>query len=167
MRTPPVHRRSAALLGVFLLGACAQDAPNDVTIGLRNPTVTLAGTTRFDVGRFAGDWVTVDCIGSCDAAARYIVATEGVFVRRAGDEDTPYLIGGPGILRQMGGEDTLVVMWVDDGFRTAAIGDAEGRWAAILNRSADVSPDRINAAKEVLDFNGWDVSKLMRVKPLV
>jgi apolipoprotein D and lipocalin family protein len=54
-------------------------------------------------------------------------------------------------------------MWVDEGFRTAAVGDANGRWAAILDRNATSSPDRIKAATEILDFNGWDISQLRKV----
>ena len=103
------------------------------------------------------------CLGRCDFVVRYVVATKGVFVRRAGEKDTPYLISAPGILRQMGGDGTLVVMWVDEGFRTAVVGDADGRWAAILNRSRKPAADRIKAATEILDFNGWDISKLRKV----
>ena len=104
------------------------------------------------------------CLGSCARTERYVQATEGVYLRRMGDVETPFLISAPGVLRQMGGDDRLVVMWVDEGFRTAAIGDADGRWAAILNRNRKSARDRIKAATEILDFNGWDVSKLRVVK---
>ncbi|MFC6637587.1 hypothetical protein [Sulfitobacter sediminilitoris] len=92
------------------------------------------------------------------------MATDDVFVRQAEGQDTPYLISAPGVLRQMGGDETLVVMWIDEGFRTAAIGDADGRWAAILNRNRKAARDRITAATEILDFNGWDVAKLRKVE---
>ena len=74
------------------------------------------------------------------------------------------MITAPGVLRQVEGDGTLVVMWVDEGFRTAAVGDADGRWAAILNRNRKAAPDRIAAATEILDFNGWDVAKLRKVE---
>lgn len=132
-------------------------------IGLRNPTAPLGGTSRFDADRFAGDWQTVACLGTCDAAVRYAVTTNGLYLRRANGQDTAFRIAAPGILRQSGGDQVLVVMWVDEGFRTAAIGDAEGRWAAILNRNRRPAADRIKAATEILDFNGWDTGKLRKI----
>lgn len=135
----------------------------DIDIPLRNPTAPLGGTSRFDVTRFAGDWETVGCLGGCDAQVSYIEATDGVLVRAVGEDQTPYTISAPGVLREMGGEGTLVVMWIDEGFRTAAVGDADGRWAAILNRGRTGGADRIRAAREILDFNGWDVSQLREV----
>ncbi|MGC1504347.1 MAG: lipocalin [Sulfitobacter sp.] len=148
---------------MFLTG-CASQPPSEVVIGLRNPTVAFGATSRFDSARFAGEWQTVACLGSCARSENYVVASDGVYLRRTGDVDTPFLISAPGVLRQMGGDGTLVIMWVDEGFRTAAIGDADGRWAAILNRRRKPASDRIRAATEILDFNGWDVSKLRVVK---
>ncbi|MBM1761929.1 lipocalin [Sulfitobacter geojensis] len=162
---PPVHRRIAAFAIAAALAGCAAEPPApELVIGLRNPTVAFGGTSRFSAERFAGAWETVACLGSCVKSERYVQATEGVYLRRTGDVETPFLISAPGVLREMGGDDRLVVMWVDEGFRTAAIGDADGRWAAILNRNRKPARDRIKAATEILDFNGWDVSKLRVVK---
>jgi apolipoprotein D and lipocalin family protein len=147
-----------------LISACAAPPAANVEIGFRNPTAPIGGTSRFDKARFAGDWSTVACLGTCATEVRYVVATDDVFVRQAEGQDTPYLISAPGVLRQMGGDETLVVMWIDEGFRTAAIGDADGRWAAILNRNRKAARDRITAATEILDFNGWDVAKLRKVE---
>jgi apolipoprotein D and lipocalin family protein len=163
--TPGVHRRAAAwALGlVALLAACGAPAP-EVATPFRDPKAAFGGTTRFEVGRFAGDWHTVACLGACDIKQSFVVATDGVFVRRTERGDTPYLVSAPGVLRQMGGDATLVVMWVDDGFRTAAIGDADGRWSAVIDRSAKPGADRLAAAVEILDFNGWDVTRLKRTR---
>lgn len=162
LSVPTVHRRAAALMIALGLVACTQSPMPDVTIGLRNPTAPLGGTSRFDQARFAGDWTTVACLGSCAPTVRYLAATDGVYLRQVAGDETPFLMSAPGVLREMGGSQTLVVMWVDEGFRTAAVGDAGGRWAAILDRDSG-SPDRIKAATEILDFNGWDVSKLRKV----
>ncbi|MCX7560833.1 lipocalin [Sulfitobacter sp. F26204] len=140
------------------------EPPADVEIGFRNPTAVIAGTSRFDAARFAGEWQTVACLGRCAGSVRYLAATDGVYLRRTAGGDTPYLIAAPGVLRRTGAEETLVVMWVDEGFRTAAIGDADGRWAAVLDRSGKPGADRVKAAMEILDFNGWDVSQLRKIK---
>ena len=163
-RTPRVLRRGAALAALFLLAGCDLPGQKDVAVGYRNPTVTLAATTRFDADRFMGDWQTVACIGTCATRARYVELTEGVFRRETTSGVTSYMISPPGVMREMGGDETLVVMWVDEGFRTAAIGDADGRWAAVIDRTGHGGADRVKAAIEVLDFNGWDVTKLRRVK---
>lgn len=162
-RTPDVLRRVAAGVLALCIGACAAQPPAEAMIGLRNPTVPLGGTSRFDADRFAGDWQTVACLGTCDPAQRFEVATDGTYLRRAVGQDRAFRITAPGILRQSGGDQVLVVMWVDEGFRTAAIGDADGGWAAILNRSRSPAPDRIRAATEILDFNGWDTGKLRKI----
>lgn len=158
-RTPYVHRRIAACVTALTLTACSMPQVEDVEIGLRNPTTPLGGTSRFDVSRFAGEWRTLQCLGTCDSTVQYVEATDGVLLRRADDDKTPFLVPSPGVLREMGGAETLVVMWVDEGFRTAVVGDAEGRWAAVIDRGAG-SADRLAAAREILDFNGWDVSQL-------
>ncbi|KIN63959.1 Lipocalin-like protein [Sulfitobacter noctilucicola] len=156
-------RAAMGAMAMFLVGCTAEPLP-EIEIGLRNPTVPLGGTSRFEAGRFAGDWQTVRCLGECERSVTYQVATDGVFLRRAGDTLTAYSVPAPGILREMGGDSTLVVMWVDEGFRTAAVGDADGRWAAVLGRSRKTAPDRVKAATEILDFNGWDIAKMQVVK---
>lgn len=105
------------------------------------------------------------CIGKCAPQVRYAVATDDVFVRSVGDQSVGYVVEAPGVLREMGSTARLVVMWVDEGFRTAAVGDADGRWAGIIARDRRGGDDRIVAAREILDFNGWDLSKLEEVLP--
>ena len=157
----------AWVFGVFALGmaACSAPTPPSKTgIGYRNPTAIIGGTSRFDRAKFAGDWITVSCLGSCAPNENYKAATDGVYLRTVGGETKDYVITSPGVLRRQGSTDRLVVMWVDTGFRTAVIGDADGRWAAILDRSTNPGRDRIAAAIEILDFNGWDTTRLQKVK---
>ena len=52
------------------------------------------------------------------------------------------------------------VLWVDDEYRTAVVGTPSGRAGWILNRTPDISEDRLEAAKAVLSFNGYDVNAL-------
>jgi apolipoprotein D and lipocalin family protein len=157
--------RLAVLAVLCGLGGCGaqNNVGSDETIGYRNPTAIIGGTSRFDAGKFAGDWVTVSCLGPCAARESYGAATDDVYLRTVGGKTEDYVITAPGVLRRQGSTDRLVVMWVDTGFRTAVIGDADGRWAAILDRSTKPGPDRIAAAIEILDFNGWDTTRLKKV----
>ena len=75
-----------------------------------------------------------------------------------------YTVRSAGVLDAIGTPQTLVIMWVDEGFRTAAIGTRDGTFGAILDRYPRGSADRFNAAIQILKFNGWDVSQLKKVK---
>ncbi len=145
--------------GVAVVLACApveEPAPQ-----FRDPAVPLSGLSRFEVGAFAGTWTTVACIGICQTRERFVAQGPATMIRTEAAEAVPYEVIGPCALRS--GADAgrkIVVMWVDTGFRTAAIGDADGRWAAILDRQGERATDRFTAARDILDFNGWDVSQL-------
>ena len=53
------------------------------------------------------------------------------------------------------------VLWVDEGYRTAVVGVPSGRAGWILNRTPDIPADRLAAAREVLEFNGYDIGALV------
>ena len=57
--------------------------------------------------------------------------------------------------------EEVVVLWVDEGFRTAALAARNGRAAAIVDRKASGGADRIEAARVLLRKNGFDVTKLV------
>ncbi|QGY00427.1 lipocalin [Roseovarius faecimaris] len=52
----------------------------------------------------------------------------------------------------------LWVIWIDDGYRTAAIGSPDSDLAFILDRKPKGGADRITAAREVLAFNGYNMA---------
>jgi apolipoprotein D and lipocalin family protein len=64
---------------------------------------------------------------------------------------------GPGRL-MVGGEEWWV-LWVDSGYRTMAIGTPSGQFGFVLDRAA-LPADRLNAAREVFDFNGYATGAL-------
>jgi apolipoprotein D and lipocalin family protein len=166
-RAPDVLRCVVTVFGlVMMMGCMAATAPvtaSGTNIGFRNPTAPLGGTLRFDAARFAGQWETIACIGTCARQVIYSTASGGVLTRITPKKAAGYTVSAPGVLRQNGGSDTLVVMWIDAGFRTAVIGDAGGQWAAILDRRRPAGVDRVTAATEILDFNGWDTGKLKEI----
>ncbi len=174
--------RIAALLvigvAVGLLAGCFPQAPEprgDVSL-LRNPTVTMSATSRFDAGRFSGKWLRragfdddwdlqdfefVAPKAGSGGAWRETVLNNGA---RAQNLATVRLdIPGVFFLDYMGQRrmsQQVVVLWVDEGFRTAAISTRDGRSAVIVDRKASGGEDRIIAAKSVLEQNGFDLSKL-------
>ncbi|MCO4823911.1 MAG: hypothetical protein KC451_03555 [Amylibacter sp.] len=168
----------AALLVLGMLTGCFPQSSKpraDVSL-LRNPTVTMSATSRFDAGRFSGKWLRragfdddwdlqafefVAPRAGGDGAWRETVLNDGTRVQNLANVrlDIPGVffldyVGQRRMSRQ------VVVLWVDEGFRTAAISTRDGRSAVIVDRKASGGEDRIVAAKSVLEQNGFDLSKL-------
>ena len=61
------------------------------------------------------------------------------------------------------GPTPLCVLWVDEGYRTAVIGEPQGRFAWIINRGRAIPRDRWVKAQRILDFNGYDPVALVRL----
>jgi apolipoprotein D and lipocalin family protein len=55
------------------------------------------------------------------------------------------------------------VLWTDEDYQTAVVGAPNGRAGWILNRTPDIRADRLQAARDILAFNGYDVSQLEEV----
>lgn len=150
--------------GALMLGACM--APIEHT-PLRDPKIQLSASTRFDPVRFQGDWHVLAIAGTGTFSEKmsftYDVMTK--VMTRPGSPQVMYDVHRNGVLKRSGSKpQTLVVMWVDEGFRTAAIGTRDGAFAAILGRSLQGRPDQYTAALRVLKFNGWDTSRLTKVR---
>jgi apolipoprotein D and lipocalin family protein len=156
-------------VALVLLAACASPVP-PVDEGFRNLRAPFASTQRFETERFLGEWVQVAAFAPPGAvvAERHlyrrattgqivadVTAPDGASLRRV------YALEGPGRLRAVAPEgEALWVLWVDEGFRTAVLGTPSGSQAFILDRSATPAPDRLRAAREILDWYGYDMARL-------
>ncbi len=56
----------------------------------------------------------------------------------------------------------LWVIWVDEGFRTAALGTPDGSFGWIVDRKPTEGEDRIIAAREILSFNGYNTLRMIQ-----
>lgn len=170
----------AALMGV---AACSAPPPEPVAVGpsYRDPNALIGVTSRFDAKKFEGVWYVR--AGYDPALGRMAfrmmdtpkgaVMRLGVFVCDGagvcGDyaEDLPTKPLGKGrfaVTMPDGQPREFWVLWVDEGFRTAVLGNKAGSFGWIVDRSTTGGADRIKAAREILDFNGYDVSQLKVVK---
>ena len=52
------------------------------------------------------------------------------------------------------------VLWADTDGRTLVVGTPSGRMGFILNREADMPADRLRAARDILQFNHYDLTNL-------
>lgn len=183
-RAPPVHRlralRSGVVYGlVTLLVGCGAGPGAQ---GFRDQSVPIGVSSRFAADRFEGSWQVRGAYpGDADilsVARRDTGPDASVWtVRsqvcpadaacRAETTDWPATVTQPGVDRVDTPEAEarqVVVIWVDEGFRTAAVGDPAGSFAWVLDRNTQGGADRIEAARQVLAFNGFDLSA-MEMRP--
>lgn len=173
-------KRTLALL--VLLTACENTTPVAPLLpSYRDPDVTIASKADFQPERFAGRWVEIASYplpfqaGCAGATAEYIPSETGLSVRNTCLDETgapvrsiegSAEIAGPGRLRvNLDGvpfSAPLWVLWTDADYRVAVLGQPDGRAGWILARDPSLRSDLWRAAREVLDFNGYDLSQLRR-----
>lgn len=150
-------------LTALLLGACAMQAPDG-----RDPSVPIGATTRFEPARFEGAWVVRQGLAGRDAprivtvseieADGFVWAEDGQDIRARVTGTGRFTLGAGPV-----GRRDVWVLWVDEGFRTAALGSPDGSVGLILDRAPDGGDDRIKAARDMMEFNGYDRSELVDV----
>ncbi len=157
-----------ALLAALSLAACAAEPPLPPAESFRDRSVPIGSTTRGGIGDLAGEWVIAQAFSGAAYAVpgtRVTVApgANGATLRFAGPggaRDLSVATGAPGRLTPQDGSPELWVLWVDDDFRTAVIGTPDGSLGWIMDRPGQASPDRTAAAREVLDWSGYDLGRL-------
>lgn len=102
--------------------------------------------------------VVLRCNGAnqCAPAAfetRYAPSREGRFVKVDRGET----------LAEYSGPAELWVLWMDYDRRTFVVGDPAGTYAAIFDHRARGGADRIIAARDILDWFGYDIARLGEV----
>ncbi|MEM6887057.1 MAG: hypothetical protein AAF636_02845 [Pseudomonadota bacterium] len=138
-----------------LLVACA---PRQTETPLRDPEAPFGATTRFDAVAFGGDWQVV-ASSAPGLTGVLSVSADGMDLTLPGGAGRPYALASAGVY-QSGNGSRMVVMWVDETFRTAVVGRADGAQALLLSRTNTVPSDKRAAAFDVFDFYGWDTSRI-------
>lgn len=158
------------LVSVLALGACVS-APSDKAVAFRKAGTEIWSSAAFDAARIEGRWQQAATFSASDgpgckpggaeirrgAAGMEITArlcVNGKEMRTAG----PLKMVGPGRMAVSGMSDWWVI-WVDSGYRTLAIGTPDGSFGFVLDRGR-IGADRLNAAAEVFEFNGYNKSRL-------
>jgi apolipoprotein D and lipocalin family protein len=159
--------KRAWLLPLLVAGCAAPTAQEPQ--GYRDPTALIGATSRFEAERFKGPWIVRGSFGAdAPATVALVDSTGGPAFQScdAGGSCAPLALAtrkgqGRYTLQQAGeAPRDLWVLWVDEGFRTAVVGNPAGDFGWILDRKATGGADRITAAQEIFDFNGYDLGQL-------
>lgn len=151
---------------LLLLAACA--APG----GFRNTGAPIYSAAAFDPAAITGDWVQAAAFlpprSACRSGAVQIAPgrIDGRLCLAGRDTALagPLAPVGPGRLQPPQGP-VWWVLWADTDLRTLAIGTPDGSFGTILVRRGGLSADRLRAAAEIFDFNGYDTARLTRLSP--
>ena len=151
-----------------LAGCVAQ--PPDRIAAFRPKGAPIYSAAAFDVGRITGEWQQVASYaagpgpGCAPGRAAFGQGPVGLQLTARlclnGTERVvsgPVQMVGPGRLSVPGMADWWVI-WVDSGYRTLAIGTPDGSFGFVLDRGR-APPDRLSAAAEIFDFNGYPKSR--------
>lgn len=163
--------RPLSLLALMAALAACSPAPREV--GLRNTGAPISSNASFDAGRFADVWHVAATYGDearCGPLAETWVLTGAATYRVTGTACGPRgarafaaeaRVTGPGRITR--GDEELWVLWVDADYRVAVVGTPSGRFARVLSRTPTVRPDLMEAARRVLQFNGYDPAGLRAI----
>lgn len=159
--------RRFLLIGLLGLAACASVSDR---AGYRDASAPIAATTRFEPARFAGGYRVLaefapQGVQTTRRDIRFDVNDGGGLTMRDGARPVALDLVAPGRLRPMGGgtEQDIWVLWTDADYRTAALGTPSGQFGMILERG-DGAADRMVAAREILEWYGYDLSRLVETK---
>lgn len=166
-------RRYLAISALALAASCAALTPS-----YRDPDAPISSIAAFDVARYEGLWYEVASYptfferGCTNTTATYErIGGNRISVLNACERDGGVSrisgvaeVVGPGRLKlNLDGVPVTAdywVLWVDEGYRTAVVGTPSGGSGFILNRTPDIPADRLEAARRVLAFNGYDLADL-------
>lgn len=144
----------------------------------RDTDVPISSMATFDANAYAGTWYEIANFpvpfqsGCRNTTATYTPNASGtldVLNTCMTDDGLDQIAGaaridGPGRLKvRLDGVPFAAdywVLWVDTGYRTAVVGTPSGRAGWILNRDPGIPADRLKAARDILAFNGYDISQL-------
>lgn len=129
--------------------------------GVRDTSVRMNAVVDVAPARLAGTWQEVAGIGRGAGGAWTIAAAPGGALRVSGPDGT-----GEGHLSP-GGKLTLsqfraplYLLWIDADDRTLVLGTPSGAPAIVLDRRPALPADRAAAVREILAWNGYDLTRL-------
>lgn len=155
---------AAMALAAMTVAACVGQAPDLPKGNFRPGGGQVYSSAVLDAAKLSGRWQQVATFGPATCKPG------GVDIKPGGKTAFRLCLGGrdvkgAGQLQPVGpgrfaiaGQDWWV-LWADGDYRTLVIGTPSGDFGFVLNRGGAISHDRMTAAREILDWNGYDLSQ--------
>ena len=146
------------------ISACVAKSPAPPQGAYRAKGAEIYSSAVLDRSRLPGRWAQVATFGpaSCRPGGVEIAASGQTSFRLClGGRD----VKGAGVLQPAGPGRFAVagqewwVLWADGDYRTLVIGTPSGGFGFVLNRGGTISADRMRAAREILEWNGYDLAQ--------
>ena len=157
---------------LLLLMGCTAAVPPVAVGRYRDTAKPIYSNAQLDSSRLVGRWVQVAAFGPDGVVCKpggvditavptglkvvYRLCQGGNDVRGAG----PMQPAGPGRYAVQNQPGPWWVLWADVDYRTLVIGTPSGQFGFILNKDGALPADRLVAAREILDWNGYDLTQL-------
>lgn len=181
-------KRSVAAIALLAVTACAPvpllDAP---IVSYRDGAAQIASQTDVTAARMVGEWTIRQRFDGMTSPATFVSinplpdgALQMSVALGAGAcgpdscADPEFLMvllepSGPGRWTPVAPPHPLSaaplwVHWMDFDSRTAAIGTPTGEFGWIMDKNATGGADRITAARDILDWFGYDIARLKEVR---
>ncbi|MBU2935860.1 MULTISPECIES: lipocalin family protein [Pacificibacter] len=162
-----IMRAACTATLAFAMSGCLQGTPSQ-TQGTRDQSVAMSSIANFDSAKFSGRWYEVEAY--VPEGASCVLGAVTFSQQSSGDM---ILTEGPcadgdlrrGVAKRVGpgrfefADDALWVLWVDQTYDVAVIATPTGK-AHVLSRSLDIPSDKRKAARDILTWNGFDVTRL-------
>jgi apolipoprotein D and lipocalin family protein len=168
-----VHR--IALIAAALCIACAPTPPAP-SAGYRSAAVPIYSTAALPIARLVGQWrqvggfgapkpcapapaLTITASPQSAAQAQFDLCLGAQRLQGGGAVASPVVsAGAQGRYLIAGLSAPLWVLWIDEGNRSMALGTPDGSFGMILSKDP-IPADRLRAAREVLAWNGYDLTQ--------
>lgn len=158
----------------------------DATSGFRDGGARIAATTRFDPTEMHGRWIVRERaaaaqdrlasapesfeFGTVDGNRMAVIWSHRVCDAVECIDHRTQLIAvatASGRFEMQRGEGPAIehwVLWTDADYRVAAIGTPSGAFGWIMTKGP-ARDDLMQAAREILEWNGYDLARLVEVAP--
>lgn len=148
------------------LWACAP-APQD---GYRRADAPISSQAAVDPDRLAGTWTVVDGyagapLGAPGQGLRIAATDAGIALTPASGATRHLTRVAPGRFAAAGTDPDLWLLWADADYRIAVIGNPAGSAGFIMMRQGASGAGLRTAAREIFDWQGYDMARLVSVSP--
>ncbi len=148
---------------IVMLSACVARTPAAPEGNFRPAAGEIYSSAVLDSSKLPGRWQQVASFGAegCraggvdikpDGRTAFRLCLNGRDVKGSGR----LVPTGPGRFA-IAGQDWWV-LWADGDYRTLVLGTPSGGFGFVLNRGGTISADRMIAAREILEWNGYNMA---------